>query len=178
MHNCSSICCKCLVGLKCAVFHLLLLHTQPWTPPNWLSGLHTPTTTNPHLHLAYNPTPKPPKRQQHKWIVYCVSNIPDIPQPQKESRLIFDQYASKTTEPKGHTITGMFSTYQILQGHTHTCRKPPYQHFNCIILVYPCPTHIPTPHEAPNSELVWPLRILPARPWLAPLAETMATSWE
>lgn len=37
------------------------------------------------------------------------------------------------------------------------------------------PTH-PNPHQTPNSELVWPLRIPPARPRHAPLAETMATS--
>lgn len=60
----------------------------------------------------------------------------------------------------------------------HMWRGPPYQHINAIILVYPWPIHTPTPIKPPNSELVWPLRILPARPRLTPWAETMATTWE
>lgn len=39
------------------------------------------------------------------------------------------------------------------------------------------PTHIPNPHQASNSELVWPLPSPPANLKPVPLAETMATGW-
>lgn len=159
-----------MVVSKCAVFHLLLLLIQPWAPPNWLPCFHTPKTTNPHLHLTYNPATKPPKEKQHKWMVYCASKIPDIPPPKKRGLWsLINARPIPPSPPSKATQKQLWSTrLEKATLSTPRLRYPsvPMTH-----------TH-PNPHRAPNSELVWPLRIPPAGPWLAPLAETMATSWE
>lgn len=169
--------------LKCAAFHLLPLLIQPCTPPNWLSWPNTPPTTNPHLHLTHKTAPKPPRRQQHRWIVYCASKIPDNPHPERKEES-FDPWSILGQITKSKSPSQSLGKKQPSSEHikslmaSHMWGGPPYQHINTIILVYPWPVHIPTPIKPPNSELVWPLRILPARPRLTPWAETMATSWE
>lgn len=165
--------------LKYAAFHHLPLIIQPCAPPKWLSRTYTPTKTSPHLYLTHKSASKPPRRQQHKWIVHCASKIPDNPHPdEKKSPLILDQYSGKSPtqnrHPKLQIKTDQYCT-QILHGHTHMERATLSTHQLHYPSVPMTHTH-PNPH--PNSELVWPLRIPPARQWLTPWAETMATSWE
>lgn len=131
-------------------YHGLIPHQQP----------------TPHLHLTHKTAPKPPRRQQHRWIVYCASKIPGNPHPKKKEES-FDPWSilgqitdSKSPSQSAGKKQPSSEHIKTLMA-THMWGGPPYQHINTIILVYPWPAHIPTPTKPPNSELVWPLRILP-----------------
>lgn len=165
--------------LKYAALHHLPLLILPRAPPKWLSRPHTPTKTSPHLYLTHKSAPKPPRRQQHRWIVHCASKIPGNPHPDKKEffdpwsilgQITYSKSPSQTPD-KNRPVLHADPSWP----HTHMERatlSTHHLHYPSVPMTH---TH-PNPH--PNSELVWPLRIPPARPWLTPWAETMATRWE
>lgn len=174
-------------------YHLYRSLSTPH-PPNWASMALNPNNNQPpSLPHMLNPT-LTPRRFQHRWIVFCASKIPDIPHAKKwQSPLIFNQYSAIITsvitqpakpilnKPVHHPSTSITSTIHIktFMTPTHKCKIPPYQHINSLLsspMPQSTPTHShPNPHQATNSELVWPLSSPPAHPWPTQLAETMAT---
>lgn len=139
-------------NVQFSIFYCFL--PNPWTPPNWLSGFHTPTTTNPHLHLACNPAPKPPQEAAAQMnSLLCVQNTWHPPTPKRESFDLWSIWVQthRALPQRPHNNRYVLHTSNPPRPHTHTCREPPYQHLNSIILVYPWSHAHPNPPLSPQQ---------------------------
>lgn len=171
----------------------LPLLIQPCTPPNWASMALNPNNNQPPISTSHTkPHPNPQEAPAQMNGLLCIQNTWHPPSKiiimeepfDPRSILSYNHWLHLPTS-KTHMKTDLFSVHQNFHDPQHTQIHAKFHLINTSTPHYPlqCPnpplTHThPNPHQAPNSELVWPLPSPPANPRPTPLAETMATGWE